>query len=195
MSQNHASAPALDADDAPLAGYVVVDFTRVLSGPYCTRLLSDLGAKVIKLERPGEGDGVRYTGLQLDPQRTDQSAYFAHPLAREVILDMLSKADVVIENFSPGVMAKYGFDAASLRALRPALVYCSISGFGQTGPLRSMQAYAHLINAFSGMMELECGGTAAPAHRTCRPPTCWPGRMRSAPSVLHFCVGRAAVEA
>lgn len=176
MSQNHASAPALDADDAPLAGYVVVDFTRVLSGPYCTRLLSDLGAKVIKIERPGEGDEVRHAGLQLDPLRTDQSAYFArmnagksslamdfaNPLAREVILDMVNRADVVIENFSPGVMAKYGFDATSLRALRPALVYCSISGFGQTGPLRSMQAYAHLINAFSGMMELECGGTAAP---------------------------------
>lgn len=176
MSQNHVFAPALDADDAPLAGYVVVDFTRVLSGPYCTRLLSDLGAKVIKIERPGEGDEVRYAGLQLDPQRTDQSAYFArlnagkrsismdfaHPLAREVILDMVKRADVVIENFSPGVMAKYGFDATSLRALRPALVYCSISGFGQTGPLRSMQAYAHLINAFSGLMELECGGTAAP---------------------------------
>lgn len=176
MSQNHAPAPTLGADDAPLAGYVVVDFTRVLSGPYCTRLLSDLGARVIKIERPGEGDEVRYAGLQLDPLRTDQSAYFArmnagkrslamdfaNPLAREVILDMVNRADVVIENFSPGVMAKYGFDATSLRALRPALVYCSISGFGQTGPLRSMQAYAHLINAFSGMMELECGGSAAP---------------------------------
>ena len=176
MFKNHASAPALDADDAPLAGYVVVDFTRVLSGPYCTRLLSDLGARVIKIERPGEGDEVRYAGLQLDPLRTDQSAYFArlnagkrsiainfaNPLAREVILDMVNRADVVIENFSPGVMAKYGFDATSLRALRPALVYCSISGFGQTGPLRSMQAYAHLINAFSGMMELDCGGTEVP---------------------------------
>ena len=121
MFKNHASAPALDADDAPLAGYVVVDFTRVISGPYCTRLLSDLGAKVIKIERPGEGDEVRYAGLQLDPLRTDQSAYFArlnagkssiainfaNPLAREVILDMVNKADVVIENFSPGVMAKY----------------------------------------------------------------------------------------
>lgn len=170
-------APAgLDADHAPLSGYVVVDFTRVLSGPYCTRLLADMGANVIKIERPGEGDEVRYAGLQLDPDRTDQSAYFArmnagkrsialdfsNPQARELILEMVAKADVVIENFSPGVMAKYGFDSVTLRKLKPSLVYCSISGFGQTGPLRSMQAYAHLINAFSGMMELDRGGISPP---------------------------------
>lgn len=163
-------------DDRPLSGYVVVDFTRVLSGPYCTRLLADMGARVIKIERPGEGDEVRYAGLQLDAGRTDQSAYFArmnagkrsialdfsNPQAREVIHDLVKKADVVVENFSPGVMARNGFDEASLRKIRPDLVYCSISGFGQTGPLRSMQAYAHLINAFSGMMELDRGGLLAP---------------------------------
>ncbi len=159
-----------------LAGFTVVDFTRVLAGPYCTRLLADLGADVIKIERPGEGDEVRYAGLQLDPSRTDQSAYFArtnagkrsiaidlaHPEARELVLSMVRKADVVVENFSPGVMAKYGLDADSLRAVKPELVVCSISGFGQTGPLTSMQAYAHLINAFSGMMDLERGGIADP---------------------------------
>ncbi|MBP8310934.1 MAG: CoA transferase, partial [Burkholderiaceae bacterium] len=156
------------ADEPLLAGFTVVDFTRVLAGPYCTRLLADLGARVIKIERPGEGDEVRYVGLQLDAQRTDQSAYFArmnagkqsiaidlaHPRARALVLDLVARADVVVENFSPGVMAKYGLDAASLRAIRPSLVCCSISGFGQTGPLSSMQAYAHLINAFSGMMDL-----------------------------------------
>jgi CoA:oxalate CoA-transferase len=163
-------------EDAPLAGYIVVDFTRVMSGPYCTRLLADMGATVIKIERPGEGDEVRYVTPQLNPQRTDQSAYFArlnagkqsiaidfaNPQARDVVLDMVRKADIVIENFSPGVMAKYGFDEPKLRAIKPDLIYCSISGFGQTGPLRSMQAYAHLINAFSGMMELERGGNSAP---------------------------------
>lgn len=163
-------------DDAPLAGYSVVDFTRVLSGPYCTRLLADLGATVIKIERPGEGDETRYILPQLNPDRTDQSAYFARlnagkrsiaidftkPAARDLVHAMVRKADVVVENFSPGVMAKYGFDEPGLRAIKPDLVYCSISGFGQTGPLKSMQAYAHLINAFSGMMELERGGTAAP---------------------------------
>jgi CoA:oxalate CoA-transferase len=172
-----ANRPAADSAEEPLlAGITVVDFTRVLAGPYCTRLLADLGARVIKIERPGEGDEVRYAGLQLDPERTDQSAYFARmnagkqsiaidlaqPQGREVALDMVRRADVVVENFSPGVMAKYELDAARLRAMRPELVCCSISGFGQTGPLSSMQAYAHLINAFSGMMDLERGGIAAP---------------------------------
>lgn len=156
-----------------LAGVTVVDFTRVLAGPYCTRMLADLGARVIKIERPGEGDEIRYTVLQLDPGRSDQSTYFARLNAgkesvavdlaqaqgRAVALDLIGKADVVVENFSPGVMARYGLDEASVRALRPDLVYCSISGFGQTGPLRSTQAYAHLINAISGMMDLSrCGG-------------------------------------
>lgn len=168
--------PVHVGDDAPLAGYVVVDFTRVLSGPYCTRLLADMGATVIKIERPGEGDEIRYVLPQLNPDRNDQSAYFArlnagkrsiaidfaNPGAKELVLDMVRKADILVENFSPGVMTKYGFDEPSLRKIKPDLVYCSISGFGQTGPLRSMQAYAHLINAFSGMMELERGGDANP---------------------------------
>jgi CoA:oxalate CoA-transferase len=159
-----------------LAGVTVIDFTRVLAGPYCTRLLADLGARVIKIERPGEGDEIRYTAFQLEPGRTDQSSYFvrlnagkqgiaidlAHPKARDVVLDLVRRADVVVENFSPGVMARYGFDEAALRAIRPDLVYCAISGFGQTGPLGSMQAYAHLINAISGIMDLERGGEAQP---------------------------------
>ncbi|MCX7141259.1 MAG: CaiB/BaiF CoA-transferase family protein [Proteobacteria bacterium] len=167
------TAPASTAPDEPmLSGITVVDFTRVLAGPYCTRMLADLGARVIKIERPGEGDEIRHTVLQLDPERTDQSTYFArlnagkesiaidlaHPQARELVLDLVRKADVVVENFSPGVMKRYGLDEAALRALRPDIVYCSISGFGQTGPLSSMQAYAHLINAISGMMDLDrCG--------------------------------------
>lgn len=159
-----------------LAGLTVLDFTRVLAGPYCTRLLADLGAKVIKVERPGEGDEVRYTVMQLEADRTDQSSYFvrlnagkhgvaidlAHPQAREVVLDLVRLADVVVENFSPGVMARYGLDAATLGALHPSLVYCSVSGFGQTGPLSSMQAYAHLVNAMSGVMDLERGSEAHP---------------------------------
>ena len=164
------------ADELLLAGITVVDFTRVLAGPYGTRMLADLGARVIKIERPGEGDEIRHTVLQLDPNRTDQSSYFArlnagkqsiaidlaHPQARDVVLDLVRNADVVVENFSPGVMARYGLDDAALRALRPDLVYCSISGFGQTGPLSSMQAYAHLINAISGMMDLDRGDEPKP---------------------------------
>jgi len=173
------SATSSDTDplDEPLlAGLTVVDFTRVLAGPYCTRLLADLGARVIKIERPGEGDEVRYTAYQLEPGRNDQSSYFVrlnvgkqgiaidlqHPEAKALVLDLIGHADIVVENFSPGVMQRYGLDAKTVCALRPQLVYCSISGFGQSGPLSSMQAYAHLINAISGVMELERGGETPP---------------------------------
>jgi CoA:oxalate CoA-transferase len=172
MTASTSSTPA----DKLLAGLTVIDFTRVLSGPYCTRLLADLGARVIKIERPGEGDEIRYTVRQLEEGRTDQSSYFvrintgkqgiainlAHPEARELVLDLVRASDVLVENFSPGVMARYNFDAQTLRAEQPGLVYCSISGFGQTGPLCSMQAYAHLINAISGMMDLDRGGESEP---------------------------------
>jgi CoA:oxalate CoA-transferase len=167
--------PATGTEDL-LAGYTIVDFTRVLAGPYCTRLLADLGARVIKVERPGEGDEIRYIVRQLEEGRADQSSYYvrlnagkkgisidlANPQARDVVLDLVRKADVVVENFSPGVMKRYGFDAQTLRADRPDLVYCSISGFGQNGPLSTMQAYAHLINAISGLMDLDRGGEPAP---------------------------------
>jgi CoA:oxalate CoA-transferase len=163
-------------DTKMLAGYTVIDFTRVLAGPYCTRLLADLGAHVIKIERPGEGDEIRYTVSQLEEGRSDQSSYFvrintgkqgiavdlAHPEAGELVLDLVRKADVLVENFSPGIMKRYGFDAATLRTMKPELVYCSISGFGQTGPSSSMKAYAHLINAVSGMMDLDRSGATEP---------------------------------
>lgn len=168
--------PISAAGEPLLDGLTVIDFTRVLAGPYCTRLLADLGAEVVKIERPGEGDEIRHTVYQLEPGRGDQSSYYvrlnvgkrgiaidlAHPNARDLVLDLVRAADVVVENFSPGVMKRYGLDAEALRAVRPDLVYCSISGFGQTGPLSSMQAYAHLINAISGMMDLERGGEARP---------------------------------
>jgi crotonobetainyl-CoA:carnitine CoA-transferase CaiB-like acyl-CoA transferase len=162
--------------DRLLEGVTVLDFTRVLAGPYCTRLLADLGANVIKVERPGEGDEIRQTVHQLEAGRSDQSTYYvrlnagkrgiaidlAHPEAHTVVMDLVARADVVVENFSPGVMARRGLDAASLRAVKPALVVCSISGFGQTGPLSGLQAYAHLINAISGLMDLDRGGEAEP---------------------------------
>jgi CoA:oxalate CoA-transferase len=159
-----------------LDGLTVLDFTRVLAGPYCTRLFADLGARVLKIERPGEGDEMRRGFLQLEEGRTDQATYFirinagkrsvgldlAHPLAREVIRDLTRIADVAVENFVPGVVARLGCDYATLSAIKPDLVYCSISGFGQTGPLRSMQAFAHIIHAISGIAHLEQQGDAAP---------------------------------
>lgn len=152
-----------------LEGVTVLDFTRVLAGPYCTRLLADLGARVIKVERPGEGDEVRRGVLQLEPDRSDQSTYFVRvnvgklgvaidltrPAGRAVVLDLARVADAVVENFVPGVMARLGCDHAALAAVKPDLIYCAISGFGQDGPLRTMQAFAHIINAVSGMMDLE----------------------------------------
>jgi len=159
-----------------LADVTVLDFTRVLAGPYCTRLLADLGARVIKIERPGEGDEMRRGHLQLEEGRTDQSTYFirinagkrsvaidlAHPEGRSVVLDLARRADVVVENFLPGVVKKLHCDWESLRAIKPDLVYCSISGYGQTGPLRRHQAFAHIINAMSGVMHLEQQEDPAP---------------------------------
>ncbi|HEX3178838.1 MAG TPA: CaiB/BaiF CoA-transferase family protein [Methylomirabilota bacterium] len=154
----------------------VLDFTRVLAGPYCTRLLADLGARVIKIERPGEGDEMRRGFLQLEAGRNDQATYFvrinagkqsvaldlAHPLARDVVRDLTLRSDVAVENFVPGVVARLGCDYPTLAGIKPDLVYCSISGFGQTGPLRSMQAFAHIIQAISGIMHLEQGGDPEP---------------------------------
>lgn len=164
------------SDHLPLSGFTVLDFTRVLAGPYCTRMLADLGAKVIKIERPGEGDEIRFAPHQLDPERVDRSTYYvrvnagklsiainlAHANAKEIVFDLLRKSDVVVENFAPGVMQRLGFDYAKLSAIKPDIVYCSISGFGQTGPLSSLQAYAHLINAISGLMELDRGVDPVP---------------------------------
>ena len=159
-----------------LDGVTVLDFTRVLAGPYCTRLLGDLGARIIKIERPGEGDEMRKSHLQLDESRADQSTYFVrlnagkwgvgidltHREARAVVLDLIDHADVVVENFLPGVMAKLGYDHATLRAVKPPLVYCSISGYGQTGPWSQRPAFAHIVHAVSGLMHLERAPGADP---------------------------------
>ena len=159
-----------------LDGLTVLDFTRVLAGPYCTRLLADLGARVIKIERPVDGDETRSFYLQLEEGRTDQSSYFvrfnagkesvaidlARPQAKAVVLDLARAADVLVENFVPGIMARHGLDYAAVAAANPAIVYCSISGYGQTGPLRDRPAFAHLINAASGAMDLDRQGEPEP---------------------------------
>jgi crotonobetainyl-CoA:carnitine CoA-transferase CaiB-like acyl-CoA transferase len=158
------------AVSAPLLGGVtVLDFSRILAGPHCTRLLADLGARVIKVERPGTGDDMRAAPLQLDPARGDQSSYFVrvnagkrsvalalgHPDGCQVALDLARAADVLVENFLPGTMARFGLDYAAVAAVRPDIVYCSISGYGQTGPWRDRPALAHVVHATSGLMDLE----------------------------------------
>jgi len=163
-------------DGTPLSGLIVLDLTRVLAGPYCTRLLADLGARVIKVERLGEGDETRRGPHQLDPRRDDQSTYFARvnagkesvsldltrAEAQGVLLDLARRADVFVENFAPGVVDRLGCHYAAVRAVKPDIVYCSISGFGQTGPWRQRPAFAHIANAISGLMHLEVGDEAGP---------------------------------
>lgn len=145
----------------PLAGIKVLDLSRVLAGPYCTALLADLGAEIIKLEPPA-GDDYRHIG----PFKDGESALFTlnNRGKQSLVLDLKNPADlalaraialqvdVVVENFRPGVAARLGLGAEELRAANPRLVYCSISGFGQDGPFRDLPAYDLVVQAMSGLM-------------------------------------------
>ncbi|CAN7468516.1 CaiB/BaiF CoA-transferase family protein [Pseudorhodoferax sp. LjRoot39] len=155
-----------------LAGVKVLDLSRVLAGPWCTQILADLGADVVKVELPGAGDDTRHWGppfLQdAQGQDTDQASYFAacnrnkrsvtidmsKPQGQALIRQLAEQADVLVENFKVGGLAKYGLDYASLSALNPRLVYCSVTGFGQTGPYAERAGYDLLIQASSGMMSI-----------------------------------------
>ena len=152
------------ASAGPLAGILVVDLTRVLAGPFCTQVLADLGARVIKIEAPGRGDDARRIG----PFLGDESAYFVslnrgkQSLAldlraepdRRVFERLLERADVVVENFRPGVMQRLGYGWDALAAKHPRLVMASISGFGQTGPYAERPAYDVIAQAMGGIMSL-----------------------------------------
>ena len=132
----------------PLDGITIVDLTRVLSGPYCTMLLADMGARVIKIEQPGKGDDTRQWGppfvegesayfLSINRNKESVTLDFKAPEGRAALEQLIAKADVLVENFRPGTLAKLGLDYATLAPRRPRLVYCSISGFGQTGPRKT----------------------------------------------------------
>ena len=154
----------MDLPPGPLRGVTVVDLTRVLAGPYCTMVLADLGADVIKVELPGAGDDSRHIG----PFVNGVSAYFAslNRGKRAVALDLhddddrarfddlLATADVLVENFRPGTMARFGYGWDVLHARHPRLVYASVSGFGQTGPLASRPAYDMVVQAMGGVMSI-----------------------------------------
>jgi crotonobetainyl-CoA:carnitine CoA-transferase CaiB-like acyl-CoA transferase len=149
----------------PLTGLTVLDLTRVLSGPFCTMLLADMGARVIKVERPGDGDETRAWG---PPFVAGESAYFLgtnrnkesialdfkRPEGRHIIERLLDQADVVVENFRPGTLARLGLDYASLTDARPKLICASISGFGQTGPRRHEPGYDAVVQAEGGLMSI-----------------------------------------
>lgn len=160
----------------PLEGYRVLDLTNVLAGPYCTYHLALLGAEVIKVERPGKGDLARQLGA--DPALNEAglgTSYLAQnagklsveidlkdPAGKADFLQMVEDADVVVENFRPGVMERLGLGAARLREVRPELVYCAISGFGQDGPLSNRPAYDQIIQGLSGMMSITGTPQTAP---------------------------------
>jgi formyl-CoA transferase/CoA:oxalate CoA-transferase len=155
----------------PLDDLLVVDLTRALAGPYCTMMLADLGARVVKIETPDGGDDTRGWG---PPFLEGESAYFIsvnrnkesvtlnlkHPRAIEVLHRLLARADVLVENFRPGVMDRFGLGYAELRERYPRLVYCSISGFGQDGPYRERPAYDLILQGMGGLMGItgEDGG-------------------------------------
>jgi len=150
---------------SPLDGLTVVDLTRVLSGPYCTMVLGDMGARVIKVEQPGRGDDTRAWG---PPFVGGESAYFLsinrnkesltldlkQPGARRVLESLLDRADVIVENFRPGTMDRLGFGYDAVAKRRPRIVYCSISGFGHTGPRREEPGYDAVIQAEAGLMSI-----------------------------------------
>ncbi len=164
----------------PLAGIRVLDLSRILAGPWASQLLADLGADVLKIERPGRGDDTRHWGppylRSRDGAATSESAYFiaANRGKRSLAIDfatadgaalvrrLAAQSQVLIENCRVGALAKHGLDYASLRPLQPALVYCSITGYGQTGPYAQRAGYDAAIQAQGGLMSITGAPDAAP---------------------------------
>ncbi|CAN7156176.1 CaiB/BaiF CoA-transferase family protein [Variovorax paradoxus] len=157
---------------AALDGIKVLDLSRVLAGPWCTQILADLGADVIKIERPGVGDDTRTWGppfiKDADGNDTDQASYFtacnrnkrsvtvdmATPDGQALLKQMAAQADIVVENFKTGGLKQYGLDHESLRAANPRLIYCSVTGFGHDGPYAERAGYDLMIQAMTGMMSI-----------------------------------------
>src|SRR5699024_5953045 len=155
-----------------LAHIRVLDLSRVLAGPWASQTLADLGAQVIKVERPGRGDDTRAWGppylKDADGNDTSEAAYylcanrnkqsvtidFTQAEGQQLVRDLAAQSDIVLENFKVGGLARYGLDYASLKRVKPDLIYCSITGFGQTGPYAKRAGYDFLIQAMGGLMSL-----------------------------------------
>jgi crotonobetainyl-CoA:carnitine CoA-transferase CaiB-like acyl-CoA transferase len=163
----------------PLAGIKVVDLTRVLAGPWCTQLMADFGADVAKIERIDGGDdtrgwgqpelvdansGARETTFFLAANRGKRSAAIdvSSPLGAQLVRELAAEADVFIENFKAGGLSQYGLDAASLRALNPRLIYCSITGYGQSGPYAARPGYDYVAQGVGGLMSITGWPDGAP---------------------------------
>ena len=167
MQNTASSLPAMS-----LAGVRVLDLSRVLAGPWCTQTLADLGADVIKVERPGSGDDTRAWGppylKDKDGADTTEAAYYlganrnkrsiaidiSTPAGQDLIRQLTSQVDVLVENFKVGDLARYGLDAQSLMARNPGLIVCSITGFGQTGPYRNRAGYDYAVQGLGGLMSV-----------------------------------------
>jgi len=147
----------------PLSGYRILDLSRILAGPYCTMILGDQGAEVIKVERPGSGDDTRTWG---PPFAGGESAYYLccnrnkksividlkEPAGRDLVRELVRTSDVLVENFTPGLMKRWGLDYESLREINPRLVYASITAYGQNGPYRDRPGYDMVLSAVGGLM-------------------------------------------
>jgi crotonobetainyl-CoA:carnitine CoA-transferase CaiB-like acyl-CoA transferase len=164
------------AEDAPRSGPLshvrVLDLSRIMAAPWATQIMADMGADVIKVERPGAGDDTRGWGPPFlqdqDGNPTKEAGYFlsvnrgkrsltidmAKPEGQAILRQLAAESDIVIENFKAGALAKYGLDAATLRAQHPKLIYCSVTGFGQDGPRRDQAAYDFAIQAMGGLMSV-----------------------------------------
>lgn len=157
---------------APLSHIRVLDLSRILAAPWAGQILADLGADVIKVERPGAGDDTRAWGppflKDADGNDTREAGYYLavnrgkrsitisldQPEGQRIVRELAMKSDIVLENYKAGTLARYGLDEASLRKLNPRLIYCSVTGFGQTGPRKDQPAYDFLIQAMGGLMSV-----------------------------------------
>lgn len=149
----------------PLAGITVVDLTRVLSGPYCTMVLADMGARIIKIEQPAKGDDTRGWGppfvdgesayfLSINRNKESVTLDFKQPEGRALLDRLIAKSDVIVENFRPGTLAKLGLEYHAIAPGHPRLVWCSISGFGQSGPRSAEPGYDAVMQAEGGLMSI-----------------------------------------
>ncbi|KAF1947953.1 caib/baif family protein-like protein [Clathrospora elynae] len=168
-----ATAASGDVSNLPLAGIKVLDMTRVLAGPYCTQILGDLGADVIKIEHPTRGDDTRawgppYAKYTNDKEGPGESAYylgvnrnkrsiglsFQHPAGVDILHRLVKECDVLVENYLPGSLAKYAMDYDTVSKINPSIIYASITGYGQTGPYRNRAGYDVMVEAEFGLMHI-----------------------------------------
>lgn len=162
----------MSVNTGPLSHVRVLDLSRILAAPWASQILSDLGADVVKVERPGVGDDTRGWGppflKDAQGRDTSEAGYFLaanrgkrsitlsldRPEGQRIVRELAAQSDIVLENYKTGTLARYGLDEASLRKINPGLIYCSVTGFGQTGPRRNQPAYDFLIQAMGGLMSV-----------------------------------------